>query len=1238
MSTRSRCITSPVRPRCRELHMKCHPLSAAIMAALVWGLSPVSAVQAEERPTALACGEQGCSRDGQVLVKIKSRGQTEPLSDTNAQGDEALAPDRRVTVEQDASPGKAVASARYSIDLPNGGVIWASEDPALSAPVLNVQGSTLAAVENGRIVEPVRFHVYSNYADFIERLELSVYRGNDQDLVTALQTVAFAPANSSELSVELNLPNDARPLREGDALLYVLRAYGADGSVDETYPQALQLVRPQDLRRTQEQQRLNADSSLRGLSAAELESRRLLDNSYGAGSTLRQQNIPIYGSRVRLFGQDLPAGHMLTVNGQSIPVDQERKFVAEYLLPVGVHDFDVRVRKGEQELARQMQVEVTGRYMFLVAIADVTASENRVSGAVEALSADDRYEDFLVEGRLGFYLKGKVKGKYLITAQADTEEQRSGDLFTGFFRADAQDVFRRLDPDAYYPVYGDDSTTQRDIDTQGKLYVRVDWDQNQALWGNFQTGLTGTEYAQYVRSLYGAALKWRSRESTELGDPRSELRVFGSEAQTALGHSEFIGTGGSLYYLRHADVLAGSDQVVLEQRDPATGRVVARIPLTREIDYEIDEFQGRLILTRPLLQISRENSPTLTRDTPLGGYVNVLLVDYEYITRGMNYGDVTAGVRGKQWFGEHLALGATYVDENRSGDDYRLMGIDTTLQVGRGTYLKLEAASSESTAAPVFFSDNGGLSFSRLNPTGAREGDAYALEARANLKELGLIENEWTLASWYRHVDSGYSISRFDIGMPVIEKGLEFSGAVSDDLTLSGRVSNAERGSDRFDQRQVLADYRLGENDTLSGEVRSVTETRSAQAVDGTLGALRYGHRIGSSLEVYGIAQATLDNDGGRYRDNDAATLGGKYLFGDLSSIGGEVTAGDRGNAAGINGEYRVAADHTLYGGYTYSTDTSAETDPLFGGTPGGLTLGQRWRVSNQTSMFNESQWLKSGQDQGIAHTFGMDFYPAEGWNYGFTIQEGELETPAGDVDREAYSVRGGHTSPRTGWSSAMEFRRDTGAERRRQWLTTNRLLHKLDESWRIAGRLNYSDTQDQLDAQQGARFIESNVGFAWRPVDSVRWAALGKYTYLYDRSTLDQIDSSSQFDQRSHVFALEGTYRFDQRWEFAGKLAQRLGEARAGRDQGEWFDSRARFSAMQGRYRLQGAWSALGEYRWLDVKDGGARQGWLVGVDRDVGENFRVGAGYNFTDFSDDLTRLDYRYQGWFLNFVGFY
>ena len=68
-------------------------------------------------------------------------------------------------------------------------------------------------------------------------------------------------------------------------------------------------------------------------------------------------------------------------------------------------------------------------------------------------------------------------------------------------------------------------------------------------------------------------------QATPLGEPRSQLKVFGSQAQTAPGHSEFLGTGGSLYYLRHTDVLPGSEQVVLEVRDPTTGRTETRVAL-----------------------------------------------------------------------------------------------------------------------------------------------------------------------------------------------------------------------------------------------------------------------------------------------------------------------------------------------------------------------------------------------------------------------------------------------------------------------------------------------------------------------------------------------------------------------------------------------------------------------------------------------------------------------------------
>ena len=52
----------------------------------------------------------------------------------------------------------------------------------------------------------------------------------------------------------------------------------------------------------------------------------------------------------------------------------------------------------------------------------------------------------------------------------------------------------------------------------------------------------------------------------------------------------------------------------------------------------------RIILTRPLATVTRENVRTLTRDTPLDGYSQVLLVDYEYVpTGGLDGDEVTAG-------------------------------------------------------------------------------------------------------------------------------------------------------------------------------------------------------------------------------------------------------------------------------------------------------------------------------------------------------------------------------------------------------------------------------------------------------------------------------------------------------------------------------------------------------------------------------------------------------------------
>jgi len=75
----------------------------------------------------------------------------------------------------------------------------------------------------------------------------------------------------------------------------------------------------------------------------------------------------------------------------------------------------------------------------------------------------------------------------------------------------------------------------------------------------------------------------------------------------------------------------------------------------------------------------------------------------------------------------------------------------------------------------------------------------------------------------------------------------------------------------------------------------------------------------------------------------------------------------------------------------------------------------------------------------------------------------------------------------------------------------------------------------------------------------------------------------------------------------------------------------------VRARYHVIRNWDLVGEYRMLSVVEAkDVRHGPLLGVYRHIKKNFKVGVGYSFTAFDDDLTRLDYDNHGWFVNFVG--
>jgi len=145
----------------------------------------------------------------------------------------------------------------------------------------------------------------------------------------------------------------------------------------------------------------------------------------------------------------------------------------------------------------------------------------------------------------------------------------------------------------------------------------------------------------------------------------------------------------------------------------------------------------------------------------------------------------------------------------------------------------------------------------------------------------------------------------------------------------------------------------------------------------------------------------------------------------------------------------------------------------------------------------------------------------------------------------------------------------------------------------------------------------------------------IGKYTYLYDLSSLDQEKLTP--DEKSHILSTEMSYQLSSKWTIGSKIGFKRYSIRADRDQGDWYKSNLSLGAIRFNYHLIKKWDALLEGHALKLEDDGVKSGFLTGIYRHVGDHVKLGVGYNFTDFSDDLTHInDYKAKGWFINLIG--
>jgi len=955
-------------------------------------------------------------------------------------------------------------------------------------------------------------------------------------------------------------------------------------------------------------------------------------------------------------------------------------------------------------------IKVGDDYLFFVAMGDAKLGQTFNHGNIEPVKQDDKFRKGVwAEGKFAYYLKGKIKGKYLITSSFDSER-------------DKKELFKKLDKDKYYPVYGDDSSTNYNAtDTQGMLYLLIEWDKSSGIWGNYNTAFSDTEFAQFTRSLYGGKIHLETVSATRFGEPDAKLVLFKAKSQQKYAHNEFLGTGGSLYYLKNKDVIDGSENVRIEVRDKITGLVLGTNKMKEGADYEIDYSNGRITFWKPVSHMTESDSIISTH--LLKGNPVYVVVDYGYEVLD-NYNEGTYGGRVEKSVTDFVSMGGTYVKEEQTTNDYELKGVDTTIHLGKNMQITAEYAESKSEGMGSFISTDGGLSFTELSTNQDDEGKAYGVKGNAQL-----FDNKLGLSAHYKTIEQGFSTSSTSSqqGKELIGFGATYELFGNTKLTASHDIQKLLDDGNPQTRLQVGA----SKTETTSAQIthesnrlkltgeyrhqeitRGKTEFESETNTEEDTIAAKANYKLTDKINVFMEQQATLKGE-----VNHQTTGGMEAKIFDWLSLRGAETVGTQGSATSVGAiinikdrfsistDYTKAAHETGETGDTASFSASGKinektevnatyalTDESLGtagslisdsqssglsdrGKTHSLTLGSKrkindiWEMTGDTTFasskdaqtFGSSSRLirekegrtlegsltrqnsKSSNETSNTNILGLSGDINNRWAAFGTYEHGQVENHDGtDATRHACTIGFGYVDRyleseeiRLKASNKLELRFDNGNENKRQYLYYGAVEGKINPNTTLFFKANLSQTKNTSSQKTEARYKELVFGSAYRPIDFDWLNLLAKYTYLEDFSPESQSDVNDIEAEKAHILACEAVIDLSNKWQLTEKLAYKTGKEKVAgfnfTKTSTWlFINRLGFNINEN-------WQMAGEYRLLSQKQAeDKKHGVLFEVSRNIGDYIQFGIGYNFTEFNDDLTDLDYTSHGPFIRITG--
>jgi hypothetical protein len=1078
-------------------------------------------------------------------------------------------------------------------------------------PTLNV--STMPPRASYRVGDTLNFAASTNYAAWIDKGEVRIYEKGKRKASGLIATIPLA----NDATAEWQMPSGTPAEME-----YVLRVYDEDGRYDETLPLPLSVI-TSDFETHDNGQTATAPGY--------------------ADDRTAVRNIDVAGGAVTIYGRNVPEGHEVTVAGEPVPIDSEGAFVVQRIFPSGSHRVAVQVNKDGEGLDFSRDIDIPETEWFYVGLADFTLGYN-LKDHVEDIRPGEFDDDIYTRGRAAFYAKGKIKGRYILTAAADTGEQRLKSMLKGLDEKDPRQFLKRIDPDDYYPVYGDDSTSVEDAPTAGKFYVKLQRGPSHVMWGNFKSNITGSQLLRSERALYGAQAVYRSNTPSPDGGAATSLDAHAALPGTVPQRDEFRGTGGSAYFLKHQDITPGSETLTVEKRNPVTGFVVSRTTLKYADDYQFDYVQGVTILNTPLQSTSSTSS---------GDLDNYLIANYEYTPAARDVDGYVVGGRAQQWLGDHVRVGVTALKEKTEAADQKMAGADIHVRHSEGTYIEAEVARSKGPGFGSSSSVDGGLTIGTNGTAGGdKAANAYRAEARADLTNLSNGKMKGEVIARIEQYQKGYSTPSVDATNKRTAWGVEGNMEVSDNVKAAATYSEERISTGQKDmQVQGKIQARLSEHVTVEPFGKYTEKKLANGATSGDQGeradaGVKLIYAWDDDNEAYVYGQGTVKRTGTMDKDNRVG-VGGKKRLSEKVVASGEVSTGSSGFGAKALLNYEPTADDRYYIGYELKSDrASADSWPfaLVGSDAGTIIAGANHRFNEQWSAYAEDNVDLFGKRTSITQVYGVTYTPDAAWTVKLSGEYGTVfdRNSTDDIDRRAISMAVGYKAEGAEGKLKVEAREDDSendAKDMQAYLLQASLGWKISEDWRAIGSFDGVFTDATDDTREGD-YAEGSVGFAYRGTTSDKWNALVKYTYLLDQPGADQVSvdgTTSSPAQRSNIFSGDVSYQATNKLTLGAKYAVRVGEIRDRTAGARWEKSSVHLGVLRADYHIVHEWDAMVEGRvmWSPTTDE-TDFGLVAALYRQFGENMKVGLGYNFGRFSDDLRDLSQNDHGVFVNVIG--